>query len=85
MVTVATSVSRGGRVEPFPRNDYETEARKALQKGDIASAHVYATLHQASLMKELTDYVRSVSSTLDEVKLGISNIGDQVEGIRRHT
>ncbi|GAA2869266.1 hypothetical protein [Nonomuraea rubra] len=37
-------------MEPFGKTDYESEARKALQKGDVSTAQVWATLYQAQVL-----------------------------------
>ncbi|MEV0997082.1 hypothetical protein [Nonomuraea sp. NPDC050202] len=38
-------------MEPFGNTDYESETRKALQKGDVATAQVWASLHQAQVLR----------------------------------
>ncbi|WP_187415051.1 hypothetical protein [Nonomuraea sp. PA05] len=52
-------------MEPIGKTDYETEARKALQKGDVATAQVWATLHQAEVfsrgLEKLEEAVHAIA------------------------
>ncbi|MGR6913389.1 hypothetical protein ACU635_03955 [[Actinomadura] parvosata] len=39
-------------MEPTEKTDYENAAGQALQQGDVAAAQVWATLHQAEVLRQ---------------------------------
>ncbi|WP_326824175.1 hypothetical protein OHA77_33565 [Streptosporangium sp. NBC_01639] len=58
-------------MQSFERNDYETEARKALQKGDVAAAQVWATLRVA---ENLENHLAEIGSRLSEIETRLQGI-----------
>ncbi|SET82245.1 hypothetical protein [Nonomuraea wenchangensis] len=54
-------------MEPFGKTDYETDARKALQKGEVDKAQVYATLHQAQVLKAGLEAVKNKIDSFKEM------------------
>ncbi|GII63275.1 hypothetical protein Skr01_33600 [Sphaerisporangium krabiense] len=66
-------------MEPFARStDYETEARKALQKGDTAAAQVWATLQVATKLGDVEDMLNALyESTGRELSALIGVLNDR--------
>ncbi|MET9247674.1 hypothetical protein [Nonomuraea sp. NPDC003709] len=60
-------------MEPFARNEYETEARKALQKGDAEAALVWATLAQAEAMKQTGGQLKEIRHLLGKIQLNLES------------
>jgi rubrerythrin len=61
-------------VEPFARNEYETEARKALQKGDIEVALVWAALAQTETAKRTEGHLKEIGRLLNKIQLNLESI-----------
>ncbi|MGW4412748.1 hypothetical protein ACWEJ6_52800 [Nonomuraea sp. NPDC004702] len=55
-------------MEPFARNGYETEARKALQKGNTEIALVWAALAQVEAMKKTAGHLEEIRSLLSKIQ-----------------
>lgn len=60
-------------MEPFARNEYETEARKALQEGETEAALVWATLAQAEAMKQTGGHLKEIRHLLSKIQLNLES------------
>lgn len=61
-------------MEPFARNEYETEARKALQKGHTDVAVVWAALAQAEATKQTEGHLKEIRRLLGKIQLNLESI-----------